>query len=139
VNGELLAIGNRLVGPLGLTSARWQVLGCIAIARKPMTVPTIARQMGLTRQGVQKQVDLLLAEGLVRLQKNPANRGSPLVALTRAGHGANQRAFARWIAHADKLVKPIPANEIAVASEVISMLGDCLRTRREARRPSGDD
>ncbi|MDH3233798.1 MAG: MarR family transcriptional regulator, partial [Alphaproteobacteria bacterium] len=29
LNGRLLAAGDRLVGDLGLTSARWQVLGAI--------------------------------------------------------------------------------------------------------------
>ena len=38
LNGRLLIAGDRLVGELGLTSARWQVLGAIADcngARKP--------------------------------------------------------------------------------------------------------
>ena len=32
VNNLTLTWGDRLVGPLGLTSARWQILGAIALA-----------------------------------------------------------------------------------------------------------
>jgi hypothetical protein len=49
INGRLLAAGDRLVADLGLTSARWQVIGAIALAGQPQTVPAIARTMGLTR------------------------------------------------------------------------------------------
>jgi hypothetical protein len=58
INGRLLAAGDRLVADLGLTSARWQVIGAIAIAGQPQTVPAIARTMGLTRQAVQLHVCL---------------------------------------------------------------------------------
>ena len=50
LNGRLLAAGDRMVEDLGLTSARWQVLGAVALAAAP--VAWIARNMGLTRQGV---------------------------------------------------------------------------------------
>src|SRR5205814_345438 len=45
LNGRLLAAGDRLVADLGLTSARWQVLGAIALASSPMPVAWIARNM----------------------------------------------------------------------------------------------
>src|SRR4051812_47214634 len=73
-HGALLAGGDQLVEPLGLTSARWQVLGALAIAREPLTVPGIAAAMGLTRQGVQKQIDHLEADGHVLLRPNPGHR-----------------------------------------------------------------
>ena len=40
-NGRLLAAGDRLGEPLGLTSARWQVLG--AVEEKPLPVAQIGR------------------------------------------------------------------------------------------------
>jgi DNA-binding MarR family transcriptional regulator len=51
VNGLLLAVGDRLTKELGLTSARWQVMG--ALADGPLTAAQIARKMGLKRQSVQ--------------------------------------------------------------------------------------
>ena len=57
LNGDLLAAGDILVGDLGLSSARWQVLGAIALSPVPLPVAHIARNMGLTRQAVQRVVD----------------------------------------------------------------------------------
>ena len=50
LNGQLLAAGDALVAKVGLTSARWQVLGAIALSAAPLPVAHIARNMGLTRQ-----------------------------------------------------------------------------------------
>jgi hypothetical protein len=36
LNGLLLEAGDRLVADIGLTSARWQVLGAIALAPVPL-------------------------------------------------------------------------------------------------------
>src|ERR1700704_2902386 len=63
LNGRLLVAGDRLVADLGLTSARWQVLGAVALAAAPMPVAWIARNMGLTRQAVQRIVNELIADG----------------------------------------------------------------------------
>src|SRR5215470_4298457 len=40
VNGLVLADGNRLAVAEGLTAARWQVLGAVALAGRPLTVLT---------------------------------------------------------------------------------------------------
>src|SRR5215831_3423233 len=70
LNGRLLAAGDRLVEDLGLTSARWQVLGAISVARTPQPVAHIARSMGLTRQAVQRTVNELAASGLLDFAPN---------------------------------------------------------------------
>jgi DNA-binding MarR family transcriptional regulator len=64
LNGRLLAAGDALVGGLGLTSARWQVLGAIAAAQVPLSVAQIARAMGLTRQAVQRLANDMQRNGL---------------------------------------------------------------------------
>ena len=46
LNGRLLTAGDQLVSSLGLTSARWQVLGAIALSGVPQPVANIARNMG---------------------------------------------------------------------------------------------
>ena len=52
LNGCLIASGDALVAKIGLTSARWQVLGAIAMQAGPAPVVRIADAMGLTRQSV---------------------------------------------------------------------------------------
>ena len=66
LNGRLLASGDALVADLGLTSARWQVIGAIALSPVPLSVAQIARNMGLTRQAVQRLANEMEADGLVR-------------------------------------------------------------------------
>ncbi len=48
--------GDQLLAEFGLTSARWQVLGAVALSGAPQPVASIARNMGLTRQAVQRVV-----------------------------------------------------------------------------------
>src|SRR5262245_6823586 len=103
-NGALIAAGDNLVADLGLTSARWQVLGAIALAPAAETVARLARSMGLHRQGVQRIVNELAAEGIVALEDNPHHRRAKLVRLTKPGErlyreaGQRQRPWARRLA-----------------------------------------
>jgi DNA-binding MarR family transcriptional regulator len=82
-NGLLIASGDQLSASEGLTSARWQVMGAIALADRPLTVPQIARRMGLTRQSVHATVKRLVADGLVELAPNADHRRSQLEVCTR--------------------------------------------------------
>src|SRR5262245_1707844 len=78
VNGQLLAAGDRLVEHLQLTSARWQMLGAVALSPSLRTAPQLAAAMGVTRQGAQKQLNLLLDAGLLTAEPNPGHVRSPL-------------------------------------------------------------
>ncbi len=96
VNDRLLAAGDATVKDLGLSSARWLVLGAIALAESPLTVAQIARNMGLSRQAVQRVTNEMSATGLVELHDNPQHRRARLVMLTEAGEAAYEAALARW-------------------------------------------
>lgn len=98
-NGRLVSAGNLLVEPLGLTSAWWQVLATLRYAPAPLTVAAIARGMGLTRQAVQRIVDLLAQRDLVTFRPNPQHRRAKLVALTVAGRDA--------VAEAERAAAPV--------------------------------
>jgi DNA-binding MarR family transcriptional regulator len=96
LNGELIAMGDALVGELGLTSARWQVMGAIALANTPLPIAQIARNMGLTRQAVQRVANELEGEGFIRFAPNPNHQRARLVLLTRKGLAAYAAAMGRW-------------------------------------------
>lgn len=92
VNGAFLVAGDRLTASIGLTSARWQVLGTIAKAANLLTVAAIGKNMGLTRQNVRIIVRELEAAGMVRLAANPAHQRASLVMLTPKGKRASASA-----------------------------------------------
>ena len=96
LNGALLAAGDALVAELGLTSARCQVLGAIALSPAPLPVAHIARNMGQTRQSVQRIANELEAEGLLRFAPNPHHQRAKLVLLTERGRKAFDAAMSRW-------------------------------------------
>ena len=96
LNGDLIAMGDALVGELGLTSARWQVMGAIALARTPLPIAQIARNMGLTRQAVQRVANELEGEGFIHFAPNPNHQRAKLVLLTRKGEIAYGAAMKRW-------------------------------------------
>jgi DNA-binding MarR family transcriptional regulator len=85
VNGRLLEKGDRMVEPLALTSARWQVLGAVSLSDKPLSAPQVAEVMGITRQGAQKQLNRLEEEGFLEQFPNPRHERSPLYTLTKRG------------------------------------------------------
>ena len=39
LHGHLIALGDRMVQPFNLTSARWQVMGSIVLSESDVTVP----------------------------------------------------------------------------------------------------
>jgi len=86
LNGLLLAAGDRLTQPAGLSSARWQVLG--VVEHGPISVPHVARVMGLTRQSVQQTADGLEKDGFILYADNPHHRRSRLMRLTPQGKEA---------------------------------------------------
>ena len=86
LNGRLLEVAQRLGAAGGLTAAWWQVLG--GILDEPRPVADIGRRMGITRQGVQRVADLLVARGLAEYRPNPAHRRAKLLACTEAGYWA---------------------------------------------------
>lgn len=91
-NGRLVDAGNALVRPAGLTTAWWQVLGALGYSPHPLPVAHIARNMGLTRQAVQRVVDLLVDRGLVEQRPNPHHQRAKLIVLTPEGRAALTRA-----------------------------------------------
>jgi len=135
LNGRLLAAGDRLVAPLGLTSARWQVLGAITLSPTPEPVARLARNMGLNRQGVRRIVNELALEGVVAFRDNPHHRRARLVVLTDKGReirdGAN-RLQAPWV---DALSSGLDAEAVAEACLVL----ETLRTRLEVDVPDRED
>ncbi|MGJ4857817.1 MarR family winged helix-turn-helix transcriptional regulator [Labrys sp. La1] len=128
LNGRLLAAGDRLVAGVGLSSARWQVLGAIALAGTPQPVAHLARSMGLNRQGVQRIVNELAEEDLLAFRDNPHHRRARLVVMTARGkavYEAANRLQKPWV---DALSRGLAAEDVTACLRLI----ETLRVRLEA-------
>ena len=119
-NGRLLAAGDRLTKPLGLTSSRWQVLG--AIETQPLSVAQIARNMGLARQNVQRLADVLEKERIVEYAPNPDHKRAKLVCLTQRGRTATKKVGALQQKWANAIASGLSAPEIRAALDVVRKL-----------------
>lgn len=126
LNGRLLAAGDHLVSDLGLTSARWQVLGAIANAPSPQPVAWLARSMGLNRQGVQRIVNEMREDDLVELRPNPNHRRAHLVALTKHGEKACAAASRLQTPWANALARGLDGEELAAANRILKALSERL-------------
>jgi DNA-binding MarR family transcriptional regulator len=127
-----LIAGDRLVAPLGLTSARWQVLGAIVAAERPQPVAWLARDLGCNRQNVQRIINDLHRDCLVSFEVNPHHRRAQLVVLTEKGRRAFEAAMelqAPWI---NDLSDGLSVKDIRTVHRVIMALRDKLEGNGEA-------
>ena len=132
LNNQLLSAGDRLVAPLGLTSARWQILGAIVAADYPQPVAWLARNLGAHRQNVQRIINDLAKEGLVAFEANPHHRKAQLVVLTKKGgqtFDAAMRLQAPW---SDRISEGLPVKDIETAHQVILALRRNLTGKDDA-------
>jgi DNA-binding MarR family transcriptional regulator len=135
-NGLLLAVGDRLTADQHLTAARWQVLGAITLAQRPLTVPQIARRMGLTRQSVHATVQRLLRDDLLELVPNADHRRSPLVRLTEPGRASYAAADRRQVVWANRLAAGIGRPDLETTARVLDEL--CRRLEADSVNDSQD-
>ncbi len=135
-NGALLAAGDALVGDLGLTSARWQVMGALALEGRPLSVAQAARRMGLTRQAVQRTTNDLVADGLVTFADNPDHKRARHVVLTAKGQRAYAAADTRQRQWVGELGDGLEPAEIARASALMQRLLERLQGNQETNHDS---
>jgi DNA-binding MarR family transcriptional regulator len=122
LNNGVITLGDRLVAPLGLTSARWQILGAIIFAERPQPVAWLARDLGASRQNVQRIVNDLEKEGHVVFETNPHHRRAQLVVMTDKGRKAFDDAMRLWAPRADHLADGLLVDDIKSAHRVITAL-----------------
>jgi DNA-binding MarR family transcriptional regulator len=132
LSSRMLAAGDRLVAGLGLTSARWQILGAVVEAARPQPVAWLARDLGANRQNVQRIVHDLEREGLLVLASNPHHRRAPLVVLTdkgRAAFAAAMRLQGPWV---NRLADGLRVEDIAATHAVVLALRRKLESEPDA-------
>ena len=136
LHGVLFTAGDRLTRGIGLTSARWQVLSALARADRPEPVPYVARNMGRTRQSVQRVADELEEEGFLTFEHNPHHRRAPVLVLTEKGRKASQAVTKLQVPWVNALVKGIQQEKIEVALSVIHEVRVRLERDRSPKKPN---
>jgi DNA-binding MarR family transcriptional regulator len=124
LNGQFLDVAEDLARPAGITAAWWQVLG--AVLRDPLPVAGIAREMGITRQSVQRIADLLVDRGLAEYRDNPAHRRAKLLAPTEPGRAAIAEIVPGHAAFARRLAKAMGRDELTHALAAMTKLSEAL-------------
>ena len=124
LNGQMLDVADGLARPVGLTAAWWQVLG--AVLGQPMSVAGIARQMGITRQSVQRIADLLVERGLAEYLPNPAHRTAKLLGPTTTGRDAVTRINPAHAAFAKRLANHLGHHEFEAICAALATLSAAL-------------
>ncbi|WEE75678.1 MarR family winged helix-turn-helix transcriptional regulator [Comamonas testosteroni] len=131
LNGLLIHWGDRFSESQGLTSARWQMLGALALADQALSAPQIGDRMGVTRQAAQRQLNLLLDEGMVEALANPQHKRSPLYALTPQGCKAYDALDQRWQAHVKQLSRHFEEADLVTTLNVLQSLAAAHATPQE--------
>jgi DNA-binding MarR family transcriptional regulator len=132
LNNQLLSAGDRLVAPLGLTSARWQILGAIVAADYPQPVAWLARNLGAHRQNVQRIINDLAKEGLVAFEANPHHRKAQLVVLSEKGRQTFDAAMRLQAPWSDRISVGVPVKDLETAHQVILALRQNLSGKDHA-------
>jgi DNA-binding MarR family transcriptional regulator len=135
LNRLLLDAGDDLTAPVGLTSARWQVLGIIE--HGPAPVAQVARAMGLTRQTVQETANGLEAEGFIEFAPNPRHRRAKLLVMTPKGYAAMDVVSRRHASWANELGD---RHQATALEPVVSALSEIRATLEQSvAAPSAEE
>lgn len=116
-----------LAAVVGQTAARWHVLS--VLSEEALSVAASARRLGLARQSVQRVVDDLRADGLVRLQPDPADRRAPRVGLTERGREVFAELQASSEQKRTRLLRAsgLSASDLQQARSTLRVLAGALR------------
>lgn len=127
-NNATLAWGDRIVAPLGLTSARWQILGAIVQADRAQPVAWLARDLGANRQNVQRIVNDLEKDGLVSFEPNPHHKRAQLVVLTPKGQETYDAAIGLYGPRVEAMALDLTVEDLDAAHRVLTALRTELET-----------
>lgn len=122
LNGLLISEGDKLIKDLGLTSARWKILGALSNESKPMTVSDIARMMGQSRQAVQRISNEMIKDGLLDTQSNPDHQRAKFLKLTHSGIHAYEKAMQKQIPWVNSIADEFKESDLELASSVLQRL-----------------
>ena len=128
LNGLLLSEGDRIAGKYELSSARWKVLGAVALNDRPMTVAQIGRHMGQARQSVQRIANDMAEDGYFTWVDNPGDKRAMLLKLTAKGKRVYKQLESEQAPWAIEAANELDHEELDTALNVLRRLSDHFGT-----------
>ncbi|GAA4639285.1 oxidation-sensing regulator MosR [Actinoallomurus vinaceus] len=101
---RLTALYDDVLAPTGLRSTQYAILSELADG-EPVTINELARALVLDRSGLGHSLRPLQRDGLVRLDKDLADRRSVNVTLTEEGRRRYEQAFVLWRSAQDRVAE----------------------------------
>lgn len=120
-----MRVGEDITQAIGQSSARWQVLGR---AYEPQTVANMARDIGHTRQSVQRVADVLAREGLVVYKDNPADRRAQLLELTPQGLEVLTAIYIRQQEWSQRIMTKLNPEQLVEIADALEDIGQRLES-----------
>ncbi|WP_460357930.1 MarR family winged helix-turn-helix transcriptional regulator [Actinoallomurus acanthiterrae] len=106
---RLTGLYDEVLAPTGLRSTQFAILSELA-GGEPITINELARTLVLDRSGLGHSLRPLQRDGLVRLDKDLADRRSVNVTLTEEGRLRFEQAFALWRTAQDRVAAVLGAS-----------------------------
>lgn len=126
LNGKLTRFGDHFTVEDGLSGSRWQILGALYHSENPLTSPQLAEKTGMTRQGMQKQLNQLLEQGFLQMQDNPHHKRSSQFLLSAHGKAVYEAITQRWIQTATPWAEQFTQSELENALSVLARFAQLL-------------
>jgi DNA-binding MarR family transcriptional regulator len=130
--GRFREQGETIAKAVGQTQARWQIMS--AASTDSLTVPQIARRLGVSRQNVQRIADLLVEESWASFEPNPDHRGSPHLVLSARGRAALARITRTAGQSHAQLARRLSGTDVSVLHRGLRRLIQALNDRDNANR-----
>lgn len=137
VNGLLMQSGEIVTRPFGQSSARWQVLG--RAGYQPQTVAQMARDIGNSRQSVQRIADALAKDGLLAYVANPGDKRAQLVELTQKGADVLTAIYARDQEWSEKIVAKLDPEHLVKIAEALENIARIFELHLNVSRTKGEN
>jgi DNA-binding MarR family transcriptional regulator len=131
VNSLIFTAGDRLAAHLGLTGARWQILGAIVRAGQPQSVAWHARDLGMSRQNVQRIVNDLRGLRFTTFATNPQHRRAQLVVVTEKGREVYEAAMSLQAPWVNKISEDLTTRDLRAFERVLLSMREKLEDSRE--------
>lgn len=107
---------------LGLSSARWQVLGTLAASGTRLTVSDLARILGQSRQSIQRLVNEMCRDDILGYAPNPGHKRSPFVVPTEKGKHLHAQVEDRRIPWTEGIAEKLTGVDTLQATRTLAAL-----------------